>query len=138
MIMELDLVKGDNTLYPAYDSDKDKLNKIISGEIYRYKVWKPRNLKFHKKFFALINFGFQNSKLDFPDQNIYRYYIIMKAGHYIKVETLKGAMHLPKSISFDKMDDSEFEDVYNAVLQQILIDTGVTEDDVKNELINFF
>jgi hypothetical protein len=135
--MNIDLVKADKTLYPAYEEDEEKLKKIKSGEIYRYKVSKPRNLKFHKKFFALVKLGFDNSKLDFPDQDIYRYYIIMKAGHYIEVETPKGKMYLPKSISFSKMDDTEFEKVYNSVLQQIIIDTGATEEIIQTELAGY-
>lgn len=122
---------------PFTSDDFRKLSKLKLGDIYEVTTRSLRNPEFHRKFFALIKIGFDNTKLKFPDVQIYRYYITLKAGYYVKVETPKGVAYIPKSISFDKMEQSEFEDLYNAVLQQIILDIGATKEVIENELSNF-
>ena len=62
----------------------------------------------------------------------------MKAGFYRVVETPKGSFALPESISFGNMDDTKFEKVYEAVLEQIILDTKADREFIEQELINFF
>ncbi len=135
--MDLYLVKTNNgTFIPAYDSDHEAAKKIKSGEMVKGSITRPRNVGFHKKFFALLNLGFQNQE-QYEDFESFRAVVIMKAGFYTKIATDRGAVYLPKSISFAKMDETEFEQVYDKVLDVIIAVIGVTKEDVEIEIVNF-
>ena len=61
---EIYLVKSfDGKFTPAQDSDYEMAKNIKAGDTYKFKFSKPRNIKFHRKFFALINLVFQNHHL---------------------------------------------------------------------------
>jgi hypothetical protein len=124
-------------LVPAFDSDLTLLKKLSNNEVYEVEIKLKRNYEFHKKFFALLNIGFDNTKTGIEDFDMYRYYMTMKAGYYIEVKTPGGVMYIPQSIQFNKMDNSIFEKLYNAVLQQIILDTGAEPEDINNEIYNF-
>lgn len=124
-------------ILPLHDSDNEELQKLKSSKDYKFKVTAPRNYKFHKKFFALINLGFQNSenKMNFEG---FRSYVTMQAGYYERHITPKGEFYTPKSINFASMDETEFEKLYSSSINVIIKIIGCTTEDVENELINFF
>lgn len=135
--MNIDVKVTEQGLIPLYDSDLDEKKKLRLGEVYRAKIYQPRNLAFHRKFFALVNLGAENTKLDMP-QEAYRGYVTMKAGFFDTFHTDKGTMILPKSIAFDKMDDIEFQEVYKRVREVISKDIGATNEEIDKELQNFY
>ena len=123
---------------PLYDSDLKEKYKLKLGEVYEMtpKIWKERNLQFHKKFFALVNLGCENSPKNW-DIKGYRAWLTMMSGWADIYETEKGKMALPKSIAFDKMDDDEFAKLYKAAIQVIINDIGATQQEIEQNLINF-
>ena len=123
-------------LVPLYDSDMDEKRKLKLNVDYECVIREARNLQFHKKCFALINLGCDNSPRDMP-LDAYRAYVTMKAGWVDVYKTEKGVMALPKSIAFDKMDDKEFAELYRAVIGVIVEDMGATKEDIESNLINF-
>jgi len=125
-------------LVPLYDSDMNEKKKLKLGEVYEMtpKIWKERNLQFHKKFFALVNLGCENSPKNW-DIKGYRAWLTMMSGWADIYETEKGKMALPKSIAFDKMDDDEFAKLYKAAIQVIINDIGATQQEIEQNLINF-
>lgn len=124
-------------LVPLYNSDWDEKRKLKIGEVYFCEIKKPRNLLFHKKFFALISLGHENTKLDMPLE-AYRAYVTMKAGWVDVFETRGGKkMALPKSISFANMDDDEFAKLYLSVIHVIGKDVGLDNETIEKELSNF-
>lgn len=130
------LVKKNNALYPAHDSDHRELSKYKIGDILDCKLTKPRNPEFHKKFFALLNLGFSNQD-KYSKFEHYRIVMTMKAGFYEQIKTDRGTIYTAKSISFGSMPQDEFERVFDAVLMFICADIGVEKETVMNELINF-
>ena len=61
--MELTLIKQfDNSFKLAYDSDFEKAKKIKPLKEVKCKITQPRNIKFHRKFFALINLVYDNQE----------------------------------------------------------------------------
>lgn len=92
----------------------------------------PRNAKFHRKYFALLNVGFdawepprqRKTYKGIPVQKNFEQFredITIAAGFYERTFDLKGRMKLKaKSIAFAKMDDAEFEKVYSAVADVLL------------------
>ena len=135
--MEIDLVYNLGAFRFAHDSDKENCKYFKTGEVYTFKARKIRNYKFHKKFFALVNLGFHNSKTGINDFEDYRSFALMRSGFVREVKTNRGVFHMPESISFAKMDEIKFEQVFSRVLQFIIQDTGADESDILDELINF-
>jgi len=56
--MEIYLVKQGKALLPAADSDAEAIAKLKNGFPYKASVTSPRNYKFHKRAFALLNLAF--------------------------------------------------------------------------------
>ena len=86
-----------NGLVPLYPSDYDKKRELKLGETYEADIKRPRNIGHHKKFFALINLGWENTSLELPFE-VYRKYIIMKAGYVVTYKTPKGVLYEAESI----------------------------------------
>lgn len=119
--MELYLVKqGDNTFKVAHDSDYEKLKKIKIGKSVLCKITQPRNIKFHNKFFALINMIYQNQE-HYNNIEHLRKDLIKSAGFYEEHISIYGeVIQEAKSISFGSMDEAEFKDLYDRVLDEIV------------------
>lgn len=126
-----------NGLVPLYSSDLDEKRKLKIGETYEVEIKHPRNYQFHKKFFALLNIGWENTpEVDMPFET-YRRWVTMRAGFYKVYHTPKGELYEPQSIAFSAMDEDSFEEVYNRVLDVILKDTGADKPDVEAMLVEF-
>ena len=123
-------------LVPLYPSDFDDKRKLRLGETYQVEVTNPRNVGFHKKFFAMLNVGHENTSLDMPFET-YRKYMIVKAGFFTAYQTPKGVYYDPNSISFASMSQDEFQEVYSRVLDKVIEDVGLDREDVERQLINF-
>ena len=123
-------------LVPLYPSDYDEKRKLKLGEDYEADIKNPRNIGFHRKFFALVNLGHENTDLEMPFET-YRKYIIMKAGYFKGYQTPKGMFYEPDSISFSSMEQDQFEDVYSRVLDKIIKDIGSNKEDIEKQLTDF-
>ena len=67
----------------------------------------------------------------------YRAWCIMKSGFVEIYHTPKGTMVLPKSISFAKMTEETFQEVYSKVLDVIISDIGVNKEIIEQQLLSF-
>ena len=123
-------------LVPLYPADLDGKKRLRLGEEYEVSIKRPRNIRFHRLFFALLNIGHQNTSLELPFE-AYRKYVIMKAGFYNVYNTGKGQFFEAQSIAFGAMDEDQFKEVYNRVLDVIIEDIGAGKEEIENELINF-
>lgn len=123
-------------LVPIYGSEFDEKRKLKLGVDYLVEVVNPRNIGFHKKFFALLNVGHENTDLDMPFDT-YRKYILMKAGYFKAYDTPKGTFYDAESISFANMPQDKFEEVYSRVLDKIITDLGCTKHEIEKQLIDF-
>ena len=125
-----------NGLVPLYSSDLEEKRKLKIGETYQVEVKRPRNYQFHKKFFALLNIGWENTDVEMPFDT-YRRWVTIRAGFYKVYHTPKGELYEPESIAFSNMDEDTFSEVYERVLSIILKDTGADKPDVEAMLIDF-
>jgi hypothetical protein len=144
--MDIVLIKTSSGMKPAYDEDYEKYSKLKTGEPYKVKIVKMRNYEFHKKYFALINcaWEFQNeARQKFFKESIdqFRKAVEMSAGHCDTVFSLdkKEWQDIPKSISFDKMDGFEFNDLYDRVKDVLfsIFLNHISAEDFEKSLINF-
>jgi len=135
--MEIYLRNTINGLIPLYPSDFDEKRKLKLGQDYKANITNPRNYEFHKKFFALMNIGHENTSLEMPFDT-YRRYIIQKAGYFKSYATPKGVYFEADSISFASMSQDKFEELYSRVIDVIIKDIGSTTEEVEMQLAEFF
>jgi hypothetical protein len=131
-------------LIPIYPSDLTEKQRLKLGEDYECEIHKARNIHFHKKFFALVKCAWLNlpEHLDerFPHPEVLRKVLQIEAGFYNVYYLLDGTeIREAQSIAFDKMDQAQFEEVYNKVLdiilQKVLI--GTTASEINPEILSF-
>lgn len=136
--MKIALIKTLSGLKPAYDSDKENYNKIKLNQIYEFEFKQPRNYKFHRKFFALLNLCFQNQE-HYNDFEDLRHDLIISAGYYRIIHDRDGVeITKPLSISFASMDEHEFSELYTKVSKVIIDWLGVTNEDLENEILQYY
>lgn len=121
---------------PLNDHDRETSDKIPSMEEALFVMQRPRNSAFHRKYFAMLKIVFDNQE-QFKNQEHLRHYLQMKAGFVDIVATPNGTMHLPSSIAYDKMDATQFEDLYEKVLVEVLSFINLERETLEQELSQF-
>jgi two-component SAPR family response regulator len=137
--MKIFMVKGlNNNLICAYNSDYDAFKKLKTNQIIEVEIKQKRNVKFHKKFFALINLAYHNQDT-YNNIDDMREDLIIDAGFYRttdnkRSETVKKAL----SISFASMDDIEFNELYSRVADVIVKWLGIEKQDIVDNIQMYF
>ena len=131
--MNLSMYKSLGGLKPLNSEDEEKLKSLPLDWDGIVTLKHPRNYEFHKKYFALMKLGFENQER-YKNKDHYRYVMQMKAGFYESIETDKGTIWLPVSISFGSMESNEFNDLYEKVLNEIADDLGLGTDELSQEV----
>jgi len=136
---QIALVKQLNgTFKLAYNSDYEIAKKIPLNEPIIYDWSKPRNYKFHKKFFALLNMAYENQE-QYNNIEHLRHDLTIEAGFYEIRHNLHGVeIYEPKSISFAKMDKVEFSEFYNRIVDVIVKWIGVDKEDLLEQIEQHF
>ena len=134
--MRMMLKKKNLSLIADSTAEADNISKLKDGEYHEVTVKKIRNPKFHRKFFALVKLAHENSDYDMPLDS-FRKYLVIKAGYFNVFPTQKGKYIEAKSIAFDKMDETEFAELYSKVLDVVVQEIGVPQETIENELIGF-
>lgn len=136
--MKIYIVKQlNNTFKVAYDSDYERLKKIKVGEVYECEIKQPRNLKFHKKYFALVKMLFDNQER-YNDMEELRRDLTIEAGFYNERANFHGEIiREAKSISFAKMSQSDFDDLYNKTIDVICQYFNFEKQDILDNLESF-
>jgi hypothetical protein len=132
------VVRKSGAFYPASDLDYEIAGWLKDNEVYRCDIKKPRKLKFHRKFFALIDYVFNNQD-KYANKEDLRVELELKAGSYREHVTTKGKiLYIPNSIAFDKMDDVEFGQLYNRVIDVVLkhFIRGDTKENIDEQVNN--
>lgn len=107
-------------LVPMYDTDLDNKKKLKIDQEYLVKVSMPRNIKFHRKMFALYNLVFQNQE-QYRVLDDLRRDITIEAGFYRERTNINGeVIKEAESISFANMEDDVFSELYNRSLDVIV------------------
>ena len=137
------------TLTPVDDSESEKLTKFKTGELYEVDIKLSRNPAFHRKAFAFFNFCFAHWKAgkryEFQDEAaqrvVFRKHLTCLAGYYDQFFNIKGDMRIEaKSLSFGSMEQEEFEQCYNALIQASMkhVFTDILDDQTESQLLEFF
>ena len=139
--VKLQFLKMGGALVPFGPDAEAWLAKTKMGQLIEIDVNRPRNWQFLKKFFALINYAF--AQWDVPeygkDFDTFRSDIIILTGSCKKVFGPDGEMKVvAKSISFAKMNEVEFGELYSRTIDVLLaniLPTHTTED--VNRILSF-
>lgn len=115
---------------PADEPSLDVAKKFKVGDAYRADVVKPRSYKHHKLIMALLNLTYANQE-QYDDFEMFRKAVALAAGHVEEIHTVDGEiLKLPKSISYDALDEVEFAKVSGAMMTvccRLLKDIGADE-----------
>lgn len=143
--MKLKLYNTPMGLVPCYNEDYTEKQKLKLGEYYEAEIKLVRNVRFHRKFFALLNLSFQylpeRTQNGFRSVEGFRQYVTVAAGYYDTYYSprLKEFVEIPKSIKFSSMDEGEFGDFYEKCKDVIwtMIGSYVTAEQFEQQLLNF-
>lgn len=144
--MKINLLNTADGLKPCNDNDYENKKRLKIGTIYTVDIKVARNYEFHKKFFALINcaWEYQNEKVQKHFKNNienFRKTVQVTAGHCNVEYSIKRKewVETSKSISFDNMDNLEFESLYNSVKDVLfaIFLKDITEEEFNKNLIHF-
>ena len=136
-------------LVPADAESAEALAKVKVGQGVKVTYTRTRNIKFHRKFFALLKLAYdawnppplmyrgQPVKTTF-DQ--FRRQLTILAGYFEMVQSIQNPDRfqlVAKSIAFANMSEDEFEQLYSSVLDVLLdrVFIDQTRGDVEN-LVN--
>lgn len=121
----------------ADEATQDAMRSYRINEVYRANVVKPRDLKNHRRYWALVNLVYQNTEgYKSPDQ-LHQHLKIL-AGHCSPVvsKATGETFLIADSISFGSMDEPEFQAFWSrcitAVSEHIL--PGIEVDAVAYEV----
>lgn len=144
--MEIHLVRTSLGLQAYADEDYEQLRKIKVGSVVKANIVRSRNVKFHRKFFSLIRAAWdcltEQQRINLRSVETFREQLLITSGFSEPLYDLNGQKFLEraKSISFAKMDEPAFNEVYSKVLDTILtimVADGVSEDEFNNILKNY-
>lgn len=154
--MNIHLTNIRGLLIPSDEEAREYISKLEEGQVVYLDIKKRRNYQFHKKLFALFNFLYshwepqelQDSQWQgvVPERSFetFRRDLTILAGHYEAFYRVDGSIRIEaKSLSFGKMGEEEFENLYSNVinvgLKHILTgyDNREQVDNVIMELLDY-
>lgn len=133
------------------ESTQEYLDRLPTNTELMGNFTRPRNLAFHKKYFALLQVGFEHFeppelfKGNVVGKNFdaFREQCIIGAGFYDVVYSITGdPRYIAKSISFANMSEHDFSDLYSKTIDVLLkyVLKSYTRDDIDevvNEVLGF-
>lgn len=145
--MKGSFIKQPHDLYIAGDiATEEWLQGIKTFDMFRAELTRPRNYKYHKKYFALLNHCydlFDPDPIDDKHGHVektfdrFRKDIIILAGYYTRTIRINGDVIIEaKSISFGSMNEEEFNVLYNNTINVMLkyVCRNYSKDDLENTI----
>lgn len=126
------------SLRPVDQAGEDALRKIGVGQLVTVEVKRPRNIKFHRLYWALVTIVWEQlDERRYPTVEDLHAAIKIAAGLRTRIVLPDGTVgFIPGSIAFHKMSQSDFDSFYdrvcNLVAKHFL--PGVTDAELRNEV----
>lgn len=125
-------------LSPMDDLGREFLAGYKQGDLIRVKTTKVRNPQHHRLFFALVNIVYDNQD---HYESVEHLLTALKIalGHCDTVICKDGnPAYIPKSISFAKMDQTEFDAFFNRAVELVCKHflPGVKDEDLRREILD--
>ena len=116
-----------NGLIPLYDSDYENKHRLKNGSVVKCKITKPRNLAFHKKFFAMVRLTYENLPFNLVEKwGIHNEADMLRQfkrdlGYFTAFKNERGETEIEYlSISFSAMEQHDFEDFFSQCVDLVL------------------
>lgn len=127
--------------FASWEPVDDNANKIFKryklGDVIEMDHKAKRNVRFHRKYFSMLNLTFQNQDIT-NNENDFREAVQIAAGFYHYQKQIDGSeIKRSDSIAFDKMDDITFEHLYNNVFDVCLHILGCKSSELELELLKY-
>ena len=146
--MELYALRHGCQLLPCYDDDAEKLKSIRDGQPVLVTIAEARSIRFHRKYFALVSTAWEcldgRWRIRFRENlDNFRRTLTLLAGFTDQVYRPSSGewLEVPRSISFERMSEAEFRQLYNATLnvlcEQFLPEADGRREALLNELAHF-
>ena len=138
--MKVRLIKTlNNFLKPVSSEDLEYIKKLKHNQEVEIEIKKVRNSAFHRKFFALMKLAFDNQDI-YSSYETMRKKVTINSGFYTEEVCYKTGLITKeaKSISFVKMDEIEFEQLYNAVKYEIIDWLKIDNQDIEDNIEQYF
>lgn len=131
-----------DTFVAVDEVSKEYISKIPFGSIRRVKITSPRNVKFHNKFFAMIDLVAQNQeRIQFSTASQGRERMLYAISYLLGRGEFWGPdkQHFERdSISFASMGEEEFSLLYTEVIDCCLKNfVPMGREDFERELLSF-
>lgn len=120
MSTDIIMQREGSSLIPTDKFGIDAVANIAFGCFVRVVITQPRNIKFHRLFFGLVNLVFEN-QTQFATRDGFLDALKVSVGHCDDRSGINGKQFIvPRSISFAAMDNEQFRQFYDQVLTVIL------------------
>jgi hypothetical protein len=123
-------------LVPHGEEAEELIQSLKPNELVRAEITRPRNLGQHRLYWAMCRLVAMNHD-ELKDAEAVHQAIKILSGHCDVVQ-IKGMMvKIPRSISFGKMEQSEFERFFRSAKDTVINDLlpGVSLRDIEEELL---
>ena len=135
--MKIPMIKHDGALRPMSNAAAAVLGKIKQGAEVMVEVTRPRNIRHHRLFFALVQIIFNNQDRYESEEHLLTA-LKVALGHCETIVLQSGApAYIPKSIAFAKMDqvafDGFFENACQVAIKHWL--PTVTSEQLRDEVL---
>ena len=119
--MDLLVAKHLGSLRPVDDAGTEVLRSIKQGEVLRVEIKRPRNVRFHRLFFGLLNLVYENVE-GYKSVEHLLTHVKIGIGHADAMIAQDGTtIWHPRSISFAKMDEESFRAFWNKAVDFIVL-----------------
>ena len=154
--------KSDNGIHPCCNDSRALFDKIKTGELVMVEFTRGRNYGNHKRFMALCRVTFELQDTQDNDELWRKHVIMIagyfdmivipvpprlqKVLNYLRkylggdmadgiidvIEQAFGVQYIPKSMAFDKMDELEFNDMFDKAINAFIsrYGNGLTKDEL--------
>jgi len=109
------------------DTFAEDFAKLPNG-VYRILLRRDRNPQLHRKFFAILKGWAEYRGLDLSQALLVLKILL---GVVQTVEYMGKKIVIPKSISFESMDEVEFTEFYNKAILFLATDMGLTKEELE-------
>lgn len=125
-------------LEPIDDDGRRLLARMAPGRVVSVEIKRPRNVLFHRKFFAMLNLILQNQE-HYTSIDDLLDVCKLRVGHVKVIQTKHGDVRVPKSISFAEMDETAFAEFYERAVDWMVAEVipGLDKAALEQELMEF-
>jgi len=125
-------------LIPAYDSDKEKMQKMKPDKPYLFTLSDKRNPRHHRKMFAIFRAVVNSTSEDiFPDEEAVLAWVKWELGYVKPLKVRDKKIYQVESISFSTMGQTRFDGFYKKAVDLLAFLIGVDPQELEEGSLQY-